>query len=149
MYTALVRVERVVSLRSLSSVPPTYIGHFQISSFFHVFNPLSSFLSAGWPYDLCCTDTMMPLGPISLKPTHLSLSACACRRAVLMSRWQNDAYWSHQFNPAQHTHITPRPVSPRHHPQTRQHGTHHGRDRDPRSAHTTEIEAPGATPRHL
>ena len=28
--------------------------------------PLSSFFSAGWPYEFCRTDTMMPLGPISL-----------------------------------------------------------------------------------
>ena len=45
MFTALVRVEHVVLLRSLSSVPPIYIGYFQISSFFHVFYPLSLFLS--------------------------------------------------------------------------------------------------------
>ena len=44
------------------------------------------------------------------------------------------------------THITPHPVLPRHQPQIQQHGTHRGRDRDPRSAHTTETEAPGKPP---
>ena len=60
VFTALVRVEHVVLLRSLSSVPPIYIGHFQISSFLHVFYPLSLFLSAGWPCDLCRDDKTMP-----------------------------------------------------------------------------------------
>ena len=62
MCTALVRMEHVVLLRSLSSVPPTYVGHFQISSLFHVFYPVNLSLSVGWP----CDDETMPIGPISV-----------------------------------------------------------------------------------
>ena len=60
----------VPSVYTRTGVPPIYIGDFQISSFFHMFYPLSFFLRAGWPYDLCRTHAMMPLGPISLKPGH-------------------------------------------------------------------------------
>ena len=49
----------------LECAPQFIIGHFQISSFFHVFYPLIFFLRAGWPYDSCRTDTMLPLGPFS------------------------------------------------------------------------------------
>ena len=55
MFATLVRAEHVVLLRSLSSVPPIRIGHFQISSFFLVFCRLSLFPRASWPYDLCMT----------------------------------------------------------------------------------------------
>ena len=55
----------------------------------------------------------------------------------------NDASWSYQFKTR-----TPHPVPPRHQPQTGQHGIHRGRNRDLRSADTTETEAqeqhPGA-----
>ena len=74
MFAALVRVEHVVLLQSLSSAPHTYIGCFQILSFFRVFYPLSLFFSAGWPSDLCRLDTMMPIGPIisSNQDTHIT-----------------------------------------------------------------------------
>ena len=47
-----------------------------------------------------------------------------------------------------HSHITSHPVPPRHQKQTQEHGTHRGRDRDPRSAHTNETEAQVMKPRH-
>ena len=95
MFATLVRVEHVVLLRSLSSVPAIHIGHFQISSFFYVFisceYPVSLFFSAGWPYDLCRIDKMMRLGPISLNQdsTHashslMSTSAIACFDVLTM-----------------------------------------------------------------
>ena len=67
----------------LASTP--FIGDSQISGFFYVFYPLSLFLGAVCPYDLCPTDTMMPLGPISLNQltTHTShRTLCPCK-AVL------------------------------------------------------------------
>ena len=50
-------------------------------------------------------------------------------------------------NPPNHrTRITPHPVPPRHQTQTHGRGSHRGRVRNPRSADTTETEAPQRHP---
>ena len=51
---------------------------------------------------------------------------------------------------SRHMHLTntphtEHPVLLRHQPHTQRHGTHSGRDRDPRSTHTTETEAKEVT----
>ena len=61
-----------------------------------MFCPLSVFLSAGWPCDLCRADTTMPIGPTSLNQDTTRASHCGlvvlrdsmvCRH--LHSLWQH------------------------------------------------------------
>ena len=48
--------------------------------------------------------------------------------------------------PTHHSHITPHPVPSEHSTETHVRGTHHGHDKEPRSARTTETAAPGQPP---